>query len=249
MPLFARSDVMSVTISKAHGGCGVVHRRPVVNGKAIQIWKLDCPRCQAHLANDPLWAGNPSDIPPTVDEQRASENRDVILGRSRDDIMALALAKLAGLPAGDMLNSAATQAAEQGVVTCSNGHDNFPTAKFCAECGGKLGTTAASAAMAVADAVLSTASAEADRSGKAVPTQFGVMLPPDDAAESSPAAPEAEPVSPTRVMSPPRQPRQPREVREARPARVMRPQQMPANAASQPASGSVDALVADIPTI
>jgi hypothetical protein len=52
--------------------------------------------------------------------------------------MALALAKIAGLPVAEFLGGMIGQAADDGVITCAAGHDNFPSAKFCAECGGRL---------------------------------------------------------------------------------------------------------------
>lgn len=138
MPVFARSDVLCTTVSRAHGGCGEVHRRPLVGGAPAKVWRLDCPLCQGHLARDPLWSGNEASIPATPDEDRAVENSNTLFSRNRDDIMTMALARLAGLPEGMLLNSDAAQMARQALVKCAEGHDNFPGTKFCGECGTSL---------------------------------------------------------------------------------------------------------------
>jgi hypothetical protein len=143
MPLYARSDVMSVTVSRAHGGCGTAHTRPVKQGAPARTWQLDCPQCQGFLAHDPLWSGTLADVPPTYDEKRNEESANFTFTKNRDDIMTMALAKIAGLPTGGMLAGTVTQTAEQGAGSCSNGHVNFAGVKFCGECGERLGTPAA----------------------------------------------------------------------------------------------------------
>jgi hypothetical protein len=52
--------------------------------------------------------------------------------------MALALAKIAGLPVAEFLGGMLGQAADAGTVSCPNDHENFPSAKFCAECGASM---------------------------------------------------------------------------------------------------------------
>lgn len=143
MPVYARSDVMYVTVGRKHGGCGESHARPVVNGAPTRTWKLDCPQCQAHLAHDPLWSGTMADVPSTPDEDLARDNAEKSTARSREDIMALALAKIAGLPVAEFLGGMIGQAADTGTVSCPDGHENFPTSKFCAECGAKMSADAA----------------------------------------------------------------------------------------------------------
>jgi hypothetical protein len=135
MPVYARSDVMHVTVSRAHGGCGEPHTRPVRNGAPSKTWALDCPQCQRYLTHDPLWSGTMADVPSTPDEDLARDNAEKSTARSRDDIMALALAKIAGLPVAEFLGGMIGQATDAGTVSCLNGHENFPSAKFCAECG------------------------------------------------------------------------------------------------------------------
>lgn len=140
MPVYARSDVMTTAISRAHGGCGEVHRRPITqDGEPARVWRLDCQYCQAHLAHDPLWSGNEGTIPATPDESTAIENSNTLFSRNRDDIMTMALARLAGLPEGGLLRGNDTAAAaRQALVKCPDGHDNFPGTKFCGECGIRL---------------------------------------------------------------------------------------------------------------
>ena len=138
MPVFARSDVMCVTVSRAHGGCGEIHRRPFIGDTAAKSWQLDCPQCQGHLTNDPLWSGNLGSVPATPDEDRAVETSNVLFTRNRDDIMTMALARLAGLPAGDLLHAIPGQSGGHSLVRCPDGHDNFPGVKFCGECGTRI---------------------------------------------------------------------------------------------------------------
>jgi hypothetical protein len=140
---YARSDVMNVTVSRAHGGCGDPHSRPIRNGAPAKIWQLDCPQCRAYLHDDPLWSDTLADLPSTPDEDTARDTAEKHTARSRDDIMALALAKIAGLPVAEFLSGMVGQAADSGTVECAAGHENFPSAKFCAECGERLAADAA----------------------------------------------------------------------------------------------------------
>jgi hypothetical protein len=140
MPVYARSDVLSVTVSRAHAGCGEVHRRPITpDGTPARTWRLDCPACQGHLSHDPLWSGNEGTVPATPDETTAVENSNTLFSRNRDDIMTMALARLAGLPEGMMLRGGDVgAAARQALVKCPDGHENFPGTKFCGECGERM---------------------------------------------------------------------------------------------------------------
>src|SRR5215472_6585962 len=121
---YARSDVMYVTVSRAHGGCGESHSRPVRNGAPAKMWQLNCPKCSAYLLHDPLWSGTLADVPSTPDEDTARDNVEKNTARSREDIMALALAKIAGLPVADFLSGMVGQATDTGTVNCSAGHEN-----------------------------------------------------------------------------------------------------------------------------
>jgi hypothetical protein len=76
MTVYARSDVMSVALSKHHGGCGAVHARPVTHGAPATVWALDCRACEDHLRGDPRWAASPAEVPETPDEIRIREERE-----------------------------------------------------------------------------------------------------------------------------------------------------------------------------
>lgn len=76
MTVYARSDVVSVALSKDHGGCGAVHSRPVTHGAPVMVWALDCHQCADHLRSDPLWVTDTEEIPETPDEQKARERRE-----------------------------------------------------------------------------------------------------------------------------------------------------------------------------
>jgi len=101
--LYARSDVASITVPVASGGCGHSHSRPVINGAPAKIFKLDCPdHCEPYLRGerkqkilryqidkttgqavrqervadaDPMWSSTPDTIPLTPDEERTNAVR------------------------------------------------------------------------------------------------------------------------------------------------------------------------------
>jgi hypothetical protein len=78
MTVYSRSDVAAISISPAHGGCGVTHSRPAPGGKPIPVWQLACPRCEDFLRADPLWGPTQGSIPETPDEEQtrtAAEGR------------------------------------------------------------------------------------------------------------------------------------------------------------------------------
>ena len=52
MSLYARSDLMSVSVPATSGGCGNSHSRPVSQGKPAKEWRLDCPPCEGYLKGD-----------------------------------------------------------------------------------------------------------------------------------------------------------------------------------------------------
>ena len=76
MTLYARSDVMSVALSKDHGGCGATHMRSVTQGAPAKVWALDCVLCEDHLRSDPHWAIDALEIPETPDETRVREKAE-----------------------------------------------------------------------------------------------------------------------------------------------------------------------------
>src|SRR5580698_6953669 len=49
MTLYARSDLMSVSVPVASGGCGGTHSRPVRDGAPARDFRLDCPGCETFL--------------------------------------------------------------------------------------------------------------------------------------------------------------------------------------------------------
>lgn len=63
---------------------------------------VDCPRCEPHLAKDPLWAGTPAQVPLTREEQDAAEAAKSTF----DAIAAQSVAALAAALAGGGLNVA-----------------------------------------------------------------------------------------------------------------------------------------------
>lgn len=52
MTLYARADVMHVSVPVANGGCGQPHSRPVRNGAPDKEWALTCPDCETFLRQD-----------------------------------------------------------------------------------------------------------------------------------------------------------------------------------------------------
>lgn len=52
MSLYARSDLMAVSIPREQGGCGATHARPVTRGVPAMKWELNCPACESHLRGD-----------------------------------------------------------------------------------------------------------------------------------------------------------------------------------------------------
>lgn len=102
MSLYARSDVMSVSIPAESGGCSSVHSRPVIKGAPVKVWKLTCGPCESYLKGDrkqkklvyqinkttgqtvrqervadadDRWSSTPDSIPLTPDEERTNTTR------------------------------------------------------------------------------------------------------------------------------------------------------------------------------
>lgn len=143
--MYARSDVAHVVVPPEGGGCGRGHSRPVIQGAPARIWRLDCQHCSNSptIRADPLWAATISEIPETPDEKRAREDLELRGSRDRDQIMALALARLAGMPeAADSLQTLLSGTANAGTPhdlgatkDCPNGHTVSSIQNFCGECG------------------------------------------------------------------------------------------------------------------
>jgi hypothetical protein len=130
--IYARSDICSISVGEAHGGCGTPHVRP----EGERIWGLSCERCENHLRTDPLWTANLEDLPATPDERKTEENREKNLAKRQfhaTESAAGLLAMLAGprdLPAG----SAAAVVPE--MAECHKCAGSVPvTSRFCGHCG------------------------------------------------------------------------------------------------------------------
>jgi hypothetical protein len=148
---YARSDLASITVSVAHGGCGLVHARPAPGGNPVKTWKLDCIPCSEYLANDPLWSQTQADLPETPDEIKGREDFQKRGATDRDNVLALAMAKLAGVELPQTIRQAISgaspdiHAAIAGKMVCEAGHDCEPGSKFCAECGSPMRRAAVAA--------------------------------------------------------------------------------------------------------
>jgi SAP domain len=124
MTLYARSDLMSVSIPVTSGGCGHTHSRPVHKGAPARDFRLDCPGCENFLKGggrkvlhvtqgskelgipthqewvadcDPCWAATPESVPDTPDERQYVAKKDKIGHEELEMINALAAAKQAGI--------------------------------------------------------------------------------------------------------------------------------------------------------
>ena len=124
MTLYARSDVMSVSIPVSSGGCGSTHSRPVHKGAPARDFRLDCPGCENFLKGggrqvlhitqgskelgipthqewvadcDPQWAATPEAVADTPDERTYTAKRDKMGSEELEWIRALAAAKQAGI--------------------------------------------------------------------------------------------------------------------------------------------------------
>jgi Double zinc ribbon len=143
MSLFARSDLASVSVSAAHDGCGEVHVRPAPGGKPDLVWKLECSACENYLRSDPLWSVTLSEVPESPDETKTREDFEKRGTFDRDAVMAMAMAKLAGVDLPETLRRPLTGLpvhvpVVSGQVECGDGHPNEPGMKFCGECGTAL---------------------------------------------------------------------------------------------------------------
>ena len=193
MPLYARSDLVSVHVSPAHGGCQEgTHRRPVEHGAPAKIWRLDCPDCENFLRSDPLWSTTVSEIPETHDERIAREDFEKRGAKDKDAIMTLALARLAGVDPALLPDSltrmiSGAQAHIPQTVACPAGHLNPLDQRFCGQCGQKVGSPALPAAAAPA-APQATDSGEQTAAPVNVPEHLET---PTSAPEPPPVAPSA----------------------------------------------------------
>ncbi len=154
--IYPPSDFVAVIIPAEGGrGCGAEHRRPDgPDGRPVQPWALSCAGgCEAWLlAHDSRWVQQPEDIRETFDEIKARERFELRGTKDRDALVALALARMAGVSQAEIPSSIAKAlsglpAHVPGVVVCGSGHDNRPGSRFCSACGEQLGRPAAAAAI------------------------------------------------------------------------------------------------------
>jgi len=142
MTLYARSDLAYVNVPTSSGGCGEPHRRPVEDGAPAKLWGLNCPgQCEEFLRKTDTtghqWSATMSEIPETHDEKAAREDFDKRGARDKDQVLALALAKLAGVELPESMLRPITGNLPKAIalMECPAGHPGKPGAKFCAECG------------------------------------------------------------------------------------------------------------------
>jgi hypothetical protein len=144
--LYPPSDICSVTIPVESDGCGQPHVRPAgVDGQPVHPWAFSCSAgaCEAHLAaTDPRFVRTVAEIPLTYDEAKAAEQSAAHGSADRDDIMARALARIAGLelPAS-MTRSLPAGAPVAALVACPNpdcqkAQDSGMA--FCGHCGSPM---------------------------------------------------------------------------------------------------------------
>lgn len=95
MTVYARSDVMGVSLSKEHGGCGATHTRPVTHGAPAKQWGLDCVACENHLRSDPHWSITLSEVPETPDEERVRTDREKKGASNQQDLLVAAILAIA----------------------------------------------------------------------------------------------------------------------------------------------------------
>jgi SAP domain len=154
MALWARSDLASVSVSAAHGGCGEVHVRPAPGGNPVQLWKLDCEACADYLRSDAHWSVTSSEIPETHDEKVAREDFERRGAKDKDAIMTLAIAKIAGIDPSQlpesltrMISGQPLHIPVQGQMECPSGHAQRAGQKFCGECGAPMSAPVTKAAL------------------------------------------------------------------------------------------------------
>lgn len=151
MTIYARNDILSVGLSRSHGGCGKSHNRPVENGAPVKLWAFDeCPVCERVLRADPHWSVNISEMPETYDEKATREDQEKRGQRDAATATSQALTQLAGL--GDLpavmaqlvalFNGGDPTKSQVGIEKptilaeyCPSGHTVHGGSRFCGECG------------------------------------------------------------------------------------------------------------------
>ncbi len=145
MTMFARSDIQSIIVGEAHGGCGMPHVREIgPDGYPSAVWSVDCPRCERFLEGDSMWAKTIAEIPLTLDQDLAAKQYERVGAQQQAALLTAAVARLAGFEGAEippvirgMLSG--QRPALGPVMLCPSGHaGNVPGSKFCASCGAPL---------------------------------------------------------------------------------------------------------------
>jgi hypothetical protein len=142
--MYASSSICSVNAGEGHNGCGEPHVRPMgADGLPVQPWGIDCPSCADFLSSDPMWSPTIEDIVETFDEWKSRENYAKKGIHARDSLMAIAMARMAGIGPGEIppaLSKLLTglPASVPGAVLCGKSHAYTPGSRFCRECGEAL---------------------------------------------------------------------------------------------------------------
>ena len=132
--IYARSDIQSITVSEAHGGCGQPHVRP----EGEHTWGLACERCGDHLRGSALWSDTEDSIPATYDEQQAEQAREKNFAK-RQFHAAESAAGLLALLAGPQDLLAGTTAKIAPAAECRKCGAGSPAeARFCLKCGAPM---------------------------------------------------------------------------------------------------------------
>jgi hypothetical protein len=130
--IYARSDIMSITVSEAHGGCAQVHERP----EGERLWGIGCPSCEDFLRGDPMWSARADEVPETYDELRAAEALEKNAHKRQLNALESAAGLLAILTGGrDVLTGAVPQLAQPGTECRKCASVIGPGVRFCGHCG------------------------------------------------------------------------------------------------------------------
>jgi len=90
-----------------------------------------------------LWSATISEVPETPDEEKSREDFQRRGALDRDQIMAMAMAKLAGVDLPETMRRPISGLAPHipavaGSLECENGHGCEPGSRFCQECGSPM---------------------------------------------------------------------------------------------------------------
>ena len=171
MVAYCSSDIQSVSISSAQGGCGQTHSRG-----GARIFRLECEQCAGVVLGTsrpkvckwtpehgyrygqtdpwPGWATAIQDIPLTFDEQLARDRGKRDGQTELEQLQALAMAKQLGIAVPQALaNSlggirALEDLKAEPQALCPDGHSNRAGARFCDLCGTSMQVLAETAVSA-----------------------------------------------------------------------------------------------------